>query len=136
VPLVGYTATRLVTALSPTQSRQGCFWPIAKASSPFLYAVRSNAVNDDEKICQSPNDMLLYLWFMKRSLLLQHAGSCYPLMYNCCTATHSLYMSTNNKICGKRNIVCVEDVGVYCTTMMREKLYNIEISVRMSERND
>ena len=38
------------------------------------------------------------------------------IMYNCCTAAHSLYMSTNNEICGKRktrNIVCVDDVGVY-----------------------
>lgn len=37
-------------------------------------------------------------------------------MYNCCTAAYSLYISTNNKICAKsktRNIVCVEDVGVY-----------------------
>jgi hypothetical protein len=57
------------------------------------------------------------------------------IMYNCCTAAHSLYMSTNNEICGKRktrNIVCVEDVGVYNND--ERNLYNIEISVQMSEK--
>jgi hypothetical protein len=53
VLLVGYTATRFVTALSPVQSGQKTFWPTAKARSPFLDAVRSNEVNDDEKICQA-----------------------------------------------------------------------------------
>jgi len=67
----------------------------------------------------SSNHTLLFLIVTTDMLVLS-------LMYNCCTAAHSLYMlkEEDRKHCVRGG----------CITMMREKLYNLEISVQMSEK--
>lgn len=73
--------------------------------------------------------MLLYLW-LKRFLIVTTEIFVYRLMYNCCTARRIRY------ICQQKT----RSAGIGGQEILRAwamwGVYNIEIRVQMSERND